>query len=104
MGRGLVLWIKPVTVTGKKVNIINVYQTTSKNHEQQERLYDSLEKVLDITTDPCILLGHVNASILGDRTKYVPLSDDNPTTITDRTFANFVETTKVTIFPPTQGS
>ncbi len=46
----------------------------------------------------------MNDSILGDWTNYAPLSDDNPTTITDRTFANFVETTKVTLFPPVQSS
>ena len=86
------------------MNIINVYQTTSKNHEQQENLYDDLAKTLGMTTDPCVLLGDVNASILGDRTNYAPPSDDNPTTIVDRTFANFVETTKGTIFPPAQVS
>jgi hypothetical protein len=48
MGKGLVLWIKATTITGKKVNIINVYQATSKNHEQQERLYDALEKTLQM--------------------------------------------------------
>ena len=37
LGRGRVLWIKATTITGKKVNIINVYQATSKNHEQQEK-------------------------------------------------------------------
>jgi hypothetical protein len=57
-----------------------------------------------VTTDPCILLGDVNASIPGGRTKYAPPSDDNPTTIADQTFANFVETTKGTIVPPAQGS
>ena len=44
LGRGRVLWIKATTITGKKVNIINVYQATSKNHEQQEKLYDALAK------------------------------------------------------------
>jgi hypothetical protein len=39
LARGRVLWIKSTTITGEKVNIINVYQATSKNHEQQERLY-----------------------------------------------------------------
>jgi hypothetical protein len=38
LGRGRVLWIKATTITGKTVNIINVYQATSKNHEQQEKL------------------------------------------------------------------
>ena len=49
-------------------------------------------------------MGDVNASIPGGRTNYAPPSDGNPTTITDRTFANFVETTKGTIFPPVQVS
>ncbi len=104
LGRGRVLWIKATTITGEKVNIINVYQATSKNHEQQERLYDALARDLVLTTDPCILLGDVNASILGGRTNYASPSDDNPTTIADRTFANFVETTQGRIFPPNQDS
>ncbi len=32
----------------------------------------------------------MNASIQGGRTNYAPPSDDNPTTIADRTFPNFV--------------
>jgi len=68
LGRGRVLWIKATTITGKKVNIINVYQATSRNHEQQERLYDTLAKAVGPTTDPCILVGDVNASIPGGRT------------------------------------
>ncbi len=86
------------------MNIINVYQVTVKNHEQQERLYDTLTKTIDLTTDPYILLGDVNASILGGRTNYTPPSDDNPTTIADQTFSNFVETTQCRIFPPNQDS
>ncbi len=104
LARGRVLWIKATTITGKKVNIINVYQATSQNHEQQEKLYDTLSKALGPTTDPCILIGDVNASILGGRINYAPPSDDNPTTIADRTFANFVETTQGRIFPPDQDS
>jgi hypothetical protein len=104
LGKGRVLWIKATTITGKKVNIINVYQATSKNHEQQERLYDTLASAIGLTTDPCILLGDMNASIPGGRTNYAPPDDDNPTTIADRTFANFVETTQGRIFPPNQAS
>ncbi len=70
LGRGRVLWVKTVTTTGKKVNIINVYQATSTNHKQQERMYDVLSKSLGLTTDQCILLGDVNVSIPGDRTNY----------------------------------
>ena len=46
----------------------------------------------------------MNASIPGGRTNYASPSYDNPTTIADQTFANFVETTKGTIFPPAQVS
>ncbi len=72
LGRGRVLWIKATTIEGKKVNIINVYQATSENHEQQEKLYDTLAKDLGPTTDPCILIGDVNDSILGGRINYAP--------------------------------
>jgi hypothetical protein len=65
---------------------------------------DTLGKALGLTTDPCILLGDVNVSILGGRTNYASPSDDNPTTIADRTFANFVETTQGRIFRPNQTS
>jgi hypothetical protein len=98
------LWIKSVTVSGRKVNIINVYQATSSSQEQQEILYDALAKALSMATDPCILLGHVNASIPGGRTNYAPPSVNNPTTISDQTFANFVEATEGTIVPPAQAS
>ena len=33
LGRGRVLWIKAVTASGRKVNIVNVYQATSSNQE-----------------------------------------------------------------------
>jgi hypothetical protein len=46
----------------------------------------------------------VNVRILGGRTNYAPPNDDNPTTIADRTFDNFVETTQGRIFPPNQAS
>ena len=55
-----------------------------------------------MTTDPCILLGDVNASIPEGRTNYAPASTTDPTTIADQTFAHFVETTKGIIVPPAQ--
>ena len=45
-GRGRVLWIKAVTVTGQKVDIVNVYQHTSKYPQKQQRLQAVLTKVL----------------------------------------------------------
>jgi hypothetical protein len=84
--------------------MINVYQATSNNPELQEKLCAALVKAIGITTDPCILLGDVNASIPGGRTNYPPPSDDNPATIADQTFANFFGTTKGTIFSPAQAS
>jgi hypothetical protein len=40
--RGRVLWIKAVTVTGQKVDIVNVYQHTSKYPQKQQRLQEAL--------------------------------------------------------------
>lgn len=49
LGRGRVVWIKTVTVSRRKVNIVNVYQTTSTSQEQEEKLYDTLVKSLSTT-------------------------------------------------------
>ena len=52
--------------------------------------------------DPCILFGDFNASIQGGRLNYVPAHVNNPTTIVDQAFTEFVEVTKGTIIPPAQ--
>jgi hypothetical protein len=39
LGRGRVLWIKAVTVTGQRVDIVNVYQHTSR-YPQKQRVYN----------------------------------------------------------------
>ena len=49
-----------------------------------------------MTTDPCMLFGDFNASIQGGRINYAPAHANNPTTIADQSFAEFVEVTKGT--------
>jgi hypothetical protein len=100
LGRGRVLWIKAVTVTGQRVNIVNVYQYTSNYPQNQRRLYEALTKALSSTTDPCMFFGDFNASIYGGRINYAPAHANNPTTVADQAFADFVEDNKGTIIHP----
>ena len=100
LGRGRVLWIKAVTVTGQRVDIVNVYQYTSNYPQKQRRLQEALTKALSSTTDPCMLFGDFNASIHGGRLNYAPAHANNPTTTADQAFADFVEVTKGTIIHP----
>ncbi len=104
LGSGRILWIKARTSLGNAVNIINVYQATSKNPALQQRLYDAITLALNAEHDPCILLGDFNASIEGGRTNYARPGRKNSTTIADATFDSFVETTKGTNLPPGQAS
>ncbi len=102
--KGRILWIKATTVTGKRVNIVNVYQTTSDKPDVQQRIYATPTRALSKETDPCILVGDFNASIKGGRYRYVKSSTENPTTVADMTFTEFVEKTGDTILPPVQVS
>ena len=52
--------------------------------------------------DPCMLFGDFNDSIQGGRLNYAPAHENNPTTIADQAFTEFVEVTEGTIIPPTQ--
>ena len=51
-------------------------------------------------TDPIMLFGDFNASIQGGRLNYAPAHANNPTTIADQAFTEFVEVTKGTLIPP----
>ena len=53
-------------------------------------------------TGPCMLFGDLNASTQGGRLNYAPAHANNPTTIADQAFAEFVEVTKGTIIPSAQ--
>jgi hypothetical protein len=52
--------------------------------------------------DPCMLFGDFNASIQGGRINYAPAHANNPTTITDQAFTEFIEVTKDTLIPLVQ--
>jgi hypothetical protein len=64
LGRGRVLWIKAVTVTGQKVDIVNVYQHTSKYPQKQQRLQEVLTESLSSIKDPCMLFGDLESTTL----------------------------------------
>jgi hypothetical protein len=104
LGRGRVLWIKAVTVTGQKVDIVNVYQHTSKYPQKQQRLPATLTTSLSSIKDPCMLFGDFNASTCGGRVNYAPAHANNPTTVADQAFAEFIEVTKGRIVPPTRST
>jgi endonuclease/exonuclease/phosphatase family metal-dependent hydrolase len=104
LGRGRVLWIKAVTVTGQKVDIVNVYQHTSKYPQKQQRLQAALTKALSSVKDPCMFFGDFNASISGGRINYAPAHANNPTTIADQAFAEFIEATKGKVIPPARST
>ena len=53
-------------------------------------------------TDPCMFFGDFNASIQGGRLNYAPGHANNPTTIADQAFAEFVEVKEGTLIPPAQ--
>ena len=104
LGKGRILWIKATTVTGKRVNILNVYQATSDKPDVQQSIYVTLKRALDKETVPCILLGDFNASMKGGRYRYAKSSSEDPTTSADMTFTEFVEKTGGIVLPPIQVS
>jgi endonuclease/exonuclease/phosphatase family metal-dependent hydrolase len=104
LGKGRVLWIKARTLSGKMVNIVNVYQTTANHPEMQKRIYETLTRVINAEHDPCILVGDFNANIKDGRANYAPPHPQNLTTIADEAFANFVGKTNGTLVPPAQSS
>ena len=55
-------------------------------------------------TDPCMFFGDFNASIHGGRLNYDPSHVNNPTTIADQAFTEFVEVTEGTLIPPAQST
>jgi hypothetical protein len=57
LGKGRVLWIKARTLSGKMINIVNVYQTTANHPEMQMRIYEVLTRVINAEHEPCILVG-----------------------------------------------
>jgi hypothetical protein len=101
---GRVLWIKAVTVTGQKVDIVNVYQHTSKYPQKQQCLYADLTTALRSIKDPCMIFGDFNVSTCGGRVNYAPAHANNPTTIADQAFAEFIEDTKGRIVPPARST
>ena len=92
------------TLSGKTINIVNVYQATSDKPEMQKRIYETLTRTLNVEHDPCILVGDFNASIEGGRTNYAQPTLSNTTTMADAALADFVEKTKGKILPPAQAS
>ncbi len=63
LGRGRILWIKARTLSGKTINIVNVYQATADKPEMQKRMYETLTRAFNSEHDPCILVGDFNVSI-----------------------------------------
>ena len=59
LGRGRILWIKARTLSGKTINIVNVYQATVDKPEMQKRMYETLTRTLNAEHDPCILVGEL---------------------------------------------
>ena len=104
LGRGRILWIKARTLSGKSINIVNVYQATADKPEMQKRIYEALTRAINSEHDPCILVGDFNVSIKEGRTNYAQPNPSNITTMADATFAEFVEKTKGKIRPPSQAS
>jgi hypothetical protein len=102
--RGRVLWVKARTLSGKLVNIVNVYQATANQPEMQKRIYEDLTRVINAEHDPFILVGDFNASIKGGRANYAPPHSRNFTTMADEAFAEFVGKTNGKIVPPDQDS
>jgi hypothetical protein len=47
-----------------------------------------------------MFFGDFNTSTCGGRVKYAPAHENNPTTIADQAFAEFIETTNETVIPP----
>jgi endonuclease/exonuclease/phosphatase (EEP) superfamily protein YafD len=104
LGRGRVLWIKAVTVTGQRVDLVNVYKHTSRYPQKQQRLQATLTKALTSIKDPCMFFGDFNASTCGGRVNYAPAHTNNPTTIADQAFAEFIEATNGTVIPPARST
>ncbi len=104
LGKGRVLWIKARTLSGKTVNIVNVYQTTARHPGMQRRIYEALIRTINAEHEPSILVGDFNASIKDGRVNYAPPRPQNYTTIADEAFADFVGRTNGTLIPPAQAS
>jgi hypothetical protein len=102
LGKGRVLWINTRTLSGKMVNIVNVYQTTANHPEMQKRIYEALTRAINAEHESCILVGDFNASIKDGRANYAPPHPQNFTTIGDEAFADFVGKTNGTLVPPGQ--
>jgi hypothetical protein len=51
-----------------------------------------------------MLFGDFNASTCGGRVNYAPAHANNPTTVADQAFAEFIEVTKGRIVPPTRST
>jgi hypothetical protein len=47
LGRGRILWIKARTLSGKSINIVNVYQATVDKPEMSKRIYEALTRALN---------------------------------------------------------
>jgi hypothetical protein len=86
------------------MDIVNVYQHTSRYPQKQQCLLSVLTKTLSSVKDPCILFGDFNASTCGGRVNYVPAHANNPTTIADQAFEEFIETTNGTVIPPARST
>ena len=104
LGKGRVLWVKARTLSGKLINIVNVYQATANRPEIQKRIYEALTRAINEEHDPCILVGDFNASIKDGRVNYAPPQPQNFTTMADEAFAEFVGKTNGKIVPPAQSS
>jgi len=51
-----------------------------------------------------MFFGDFNTSTCVGRVKYTPAHTNNPTTIADQTFAEFIETTNWTVIPPARST
>ena len=51
-----------------------------------------------------MFFGDFNASISGGRINYAPAHANNPTTIADQAFAEFIEATKGKVIPPARST
>ncbi len=83
VGRERVLWIKTVTGTDQRVDIVNVYQHTSRYPQKHQCLQAVLTKTLSSVKDPCVFFGDLNTSTCVGRVNYAPAHTNNPTTIAD---------------------
>jgi hypothetical protein len=50
------------TLSGKPINIVNVYLATADKPTMQKRIYETLTRALNSEHDPCILVGDFNVN------------------------------------------